>query len=221
MTGPAAHRTLAGLVDDEAPLPGPRACSIMVAVARDAERIERSGRHLGPISADEVELRADGTAVIRGAHSHQQRQTGDPGHEGDRPSPAAASIGQLLFLLISGRLPLGTEDAFEPAARDAFSAEVCSLLARSISQAPGQWPGVGEWRRTLEEEAGALAPPLPRRVLLGRTARRVLLGVGVALLTGATIAALLLAPGWWDSLEEGSTSPSTPVRNAQGLRDSS
>jgi hypothetical protein len=109
----------------------------------------------------------------------------------------------MLFELLTGRPPLGRDDAFEPVVRSALSPRVSGLLARSFSEAPGQWPDAATWCEALEAEAGPMAPPLPPKVANRLRRRRLLLVAGLVLLALATLVVVLLAPTWWDSATEG------------------
>jgi hypothetical protein len=84
-----------------------------------------------------------------------------------------------------------------------LSPALCSLLARSFSDSPGQWPSARTWLDALEVEAGPLAPPLPPSVTSRLRRRRILLIAGLVLLALATLVAVVLAPSWWDSATEG------------------
>lgn len=198
------RRSLAEVVDAEAPVPARRACSIMVAVARELAAGEQAGWDRGSLDAARVQLARDGSVEVLGepgARLHAP-DPGDP--EAPRPGTAAgASIGRLLFELLTGRPPLGRDDAFEPVVTATLSRDVCALLARSFSDAPGQWPDAATWRDALESQVGPMAPPLPPAVVNRLRRRRLLLIAGVVLLVAATLVVLLLAPAWWDSATEG------------------
>jgi len=193
-----AERSLRDLIDAEAPVPPGRAASVAVAVARHLERIEDHGQDVGEIDPDAVVLREDGSVELHWGPA-TPRPEADP--DGPRLGTAGgAAIGRLLFELLIGRPPLGREDAFEPAVLAAYAPSTCSLLARSLSDAPGQWPDAAEWRAALESEAKGLAPPLPPDVVASDRRRRALVGLGVAVLAVATLVVLALAPGWWASV---------------------
>lgn len=199
-----SRRSLADVVDAEAPVPARRACSIMVAVARELELAEQGGWDRGALDASRVQLSRDGSVDVVGEQGSRLHpaDAGDP--DAPRPGTAAgASIGRLLFELLAGRPPLGRDDAFEPVVRSTLSRDVCGLLARSFSDAPGQWPDAATWRAALEAQVGPMAPPLPPAMASRLRRRRLLVIAGALLLVAATLVVLLLAPSWWDSATEG------------------
>lgn len=195
-----AGRSLRDLVDADAPLPPGRAASVMVAVARHVERVEASGRDAGELVADEVVLHADGSVELRRTPVPSPTTPGVPEDGPAMGTAGGAATGRLLFELLVGRPPLGREDAFEPAIVSAFEPATCSLLARSLSESPGQWPRAAEWRRALEAETRGLAPPLPPREQASIRRRRLLVALGLVVLVTATVVVLVLAPTWWASV---------------------
>lgn len=208
MTPPSEVRRLDELVRSEAPLGSRRAASVMVAVAREAARLEAAGRPVGPIGAEQVRLCADASVVL---------EPGATSHEG----AGGASLGALLFELLTGRPPLGREDAYEPAVIASLSPTLRALMARSLSDAPGQWPTAQEWSDSLEAEVGGLAPPLAPRAAARELRRRRLVVLGMAVLLAASLAAVLLAPRWLDSLDEGASAVfGRAVETAQAPRAS-
>jgi hypothetical protein len=195
-------RTIADLVAQDAPVPPRRAGAVVLAVARVVQREEASGTSVGALDASDVAVQADGSvdlaarATTRSTSPLWSTDTIVP-TSGD-PGPAGAAIGRLLFELLIGRPPLGREDAFEPAITVALAPEACALLARSCSEAEGQWPSVDEWVRTLEALAGGQAAPLPPSVVAQHRLRRALVTVGVVVLAACSVGAVLMAPTWWD-----------------------
>lgn len=208
MTGDARtdRRSLQDVVDTEAPVPPARATAIAVAVARHLESLESAGLDAGSVDASRVLLAADGSVAITGVGGGR-RPDADEAGGGTLGTEGGASVGRLLFELLTGRPPLGREDAHEPAVTTALTPELCALLARSFSDAPGQWPDAHTWRCALESEIGGLAPPLTPRQAATARRRRVLVALGMAVLVTATVVILLLAPRWWDSLSEESQAP--------------
>ena len=198
------RRTLAELVDTEAPVPAARATSIMVAVARELAAAEAAGWERGEVVPAQVALAGDGSVEIGGPRGSRLAPADPEDADAPRPGTAAgASIGRMLFELLTGRPPLGRDDAFEPVVLSALSPRVSGLLARSFSDAPGQWPDAVTWRDALEAEAGPMAPPLPPTVANRLRRRRLLLIAGLVLLAVATLVVLVLAPSWWDSATVG------------------
>jgi hypothetical protein len=200
-------RNFRDLVDLEAPLSPSRATAVMVAVAREVERLECSGRAVGRIRAEDVYLAPDGSVSIA-SDVAPPAVGGIPGADG---SEGGASIGWLLFELLTGRRPLGVSDAVEPTIRESYRPEVCSLVLRSFSGSPGQWPDGSAWRTALESQAGGLAPPLPPRQARSDRRRRLAVVFGVVILVIATVAALLLAPRWWDTATDAAGSDATDL----------
>ena len=192
MSPPGRRRTLASLVLHEAPLPPRRAASVMVAVCRELERLEAAGTTVTDLDAERVELDADGSVQIL------------PGGDPDGVA-AGAGVGRLLFELSVGRPPLGSEDAFEPHLTRSMSPGTVSLLARSASGAPGQWPTLSDWSAALGAAAGGQAPPEPPAAIAARRRRRAGITVAAVLLVAVSVVVLVLAPRWWDDAtrEEG------------------
>ena len=198
------RRSLADLVHAEAPVPASRTTSIMVAVSRELAAAESAGWDRGEITADRVALDADGSVEVAGPQGTRLTPLDPADPDAPRPGTAAgASIGRLLFELLTGRPPLGRADAFEPVVLASLSPSVSGLLARSFSDSPGQWPDAATWLEALEVEAGPMAPPLPPAVANRLRRRRLLLVAGLVLLAVATVLVLVLAPSWWDSATEG------------------
>ena len=220
MSTPQPRRALDELIRSEAPVPAGRATSIMVAVARELARSEAAGWDRGALETRQVLLGADGSVEVLGDPGRPIEVPDPTDPDAPRPGTAAgASIGRLLFELLTGRPPLARDDAFEPVARRSLSPSACGLLARSFSDSPGQWPDALTWSDALESEAGPMAPPLPPKVLVAQRRRRLLLLGGLVLLAAATVIVLVLAPSWWDSATEGSLGAA--VRVAQLARTSS
>lgn len=185
MTTPGHGRTLASLVHDDAPLAPRRAASVMVAVCRELERADAAGHPCTDVTAAAVRLAPDGSVRI--------------GRSGSADGVSAgASVGRLLFELLVGRPPLGTEDAFEPHLQASLAPPVVAMVARSCAGSPGQWPSVAEWSVQLGALAGGQAPPLPPRRVMAIRRRRVAIAVALALLLAVSVVVVVLAPRWWD-----------------------
>lgn len=183
-------------------MPAARATAIATAVARHLETIEAAGFDPGRIDPTRLVVSADGSVSLTGAGGRLLED-----HERDDTGPsigteAGASVGRLLFELLVGRAPLGREDAFEPVLVSSLSPRVCALMARSLSDAPGQWPTSGAWRARLEEDIGGQAPPLPPAEQRRQKRHRALMIIGLVVLVGATIAILAMAPVWWSEVNE-------------------
>lgn len=193
-------RCVRDLVEEDAPLVPSRALAVAVAVARHLEWIEEGGTDPGILDSRSIQVAADGSVRIatdapgRGPVRVTAPGSPDPGTGG------GATIGRLLVELLTGRPPLGREDAFEPVVTGALSAAACSLVARSISDAPGQWPDAATWRRALEAASGGQAPPLPPADAARARRRRAAAIAGLVLLVAATVVVLVLAPRWWAQL---------------------
>lgn len=207
-------RSMAEVIAQDAPVATGRALAIMAAVTRTAAALDpdRAPRQL---TADQVHLHEDGGVSL------------DPAtvHAGGSPpeSELGASIGRLLFALLVGRAPFDRDEAFEPALRSSLPASTCALIARSASDAPGQWPDVEEWSDELARVAGPLAPPVPPTERRRARRRRSVLLAGLALLVVLSVVVVWLAPRWWDAAtDEGSLAPADQRPAAvQRLRASS
>jgi hypothetical protein len=186
-------------VHDDAPLTPRRAASVMVAVTRELEHLDPTGKSPIDLRADRIELAADGSVRITG--------TGTP-----HGVTAGAGVGRLLFELLVGRPPLGSEDAFEPHLCEALNPSTVSLLARSASPSPGQWPTVADWSAELALVAGGQAPPEPPSRATSKRRRRLALAVTLLLLASVTVLVLLLAPGWWDAATTEDSAGSTSAQ---------
>lgn len=194
-------RSLASLVEDESPVPVRRAGAVVLAIALAVQRSFAGGTAVGALGAADVSVHADGSVDLAPSpvgSPDAPRWSSETTPGSDAPGPAGASIGRLLFELLIGRAPLGREDAFEPAITDALAPEACALMARSCSDAAGQWPSVDEWIGPLEELAGGQAAPLPPSVVARHRTRRAVLAAGVVVLAAASIGSVLMAPTWWD-----------------------
>lgn len=191
--GDARARTLADVIATEAPLPTGRALALMVAVSRAVDRLDPA---VAPrcIEPDDVVLSVDGTVSLPAADLSAASAGTD--------SELGASIGRMLFALLVGRRPLERDDAFEPSVRAVLPPSTCALIARSASEAPGQWPDVAEWTCELTRVAGALAPPVPAPERRRSRRRRSALTVAMVLLVVASVVLVLLAPRWWDSAND-------------------
>lgn len=209
-------RRLSDVVDRDAPLPGARAMALVAAVARTVEAMDPAA---APIRLDpsEVLLHDDGAVVVvAGAESVACADAAD--------SELGASIGRMLFALLVGRAPLSRDEGYEPVLRAALPLTTCALVARSASDAPGQWPSPQEWVDELDRVAGAHTPPLPPVEQRRRRRRRTLLVAALLTLAAVSLAAALLAPTWWDdATDEGAVpAPSAVLApSGQSERDSS
>lgn len=209
-------RTLADLVAEAAPMPGRRAAAVMVAVGRAVERLEAAGATPVGVQAESVRLHEDGSVeftVERTAIAPE-----DPSDWVRPGTEAAASLGRLYFELLVGRAPLDRSEAFEPVITASLAPPGCALLARSIADAPAQWPTATQWCDHFECAAGGLAPPVTPAERRRARRRRLAVVAAVALLVVATVLVVLVAaPRWWDAAttEERSASP------VQRPRDSS
>lgn len=214
MTTAAGERRLSELILTEAPLPAPRALALMVAVSRQVlSTAPAATPHR--LTATEVRLHADGSVTF------DPEPAPDPTESAQQDDEIGAAIGRLLFELMVGRAPLDRSEAFEPVIRAALPASVCSLLARSFSDAPGQWPTLDEWAVELEAAAGGQAPPIPAPERRALRRRSVLLVAALVALIAATVLVLVLAPGWWDAATDDDAAPlsaSVPRRNTAALR---
>jgi hypothetical protein len=179
-------------------VPVRRAGAVMLAVALAMQRAEASGAPVGAVSAEDVTVHADGSVDLAPTTTPSAAIRAGEAAPDAAPGPAGAAIGRLLFELLVGRAPLGREDAFEPAITDALPPEACALMARSCSDAIGQWPDVDDWVRSLEGVAGGQAAPLPPSVVAVNRTRRALLVAGVVALAAASVGSVLMAPTWWD-----------------------
>jgi len=210
-----AARPLQDLVATEAPLPARRAAAVLLSVARGMRSEQLHGRDPGPLRSADVILHDDGSVDLRPSG------TTDPDPpDPDRPGPAGASLGRLLFELLVGRPPLDRADALEPAITDTLEPADCALVARSCSEAPGQWPSVDEWVDALTRIAGSQAPP-PAPAERARQRRRIrLIGAGLAALALASVLSLVLTPVWWRGADEQrpdtTTSSTTQGEGADG-----
>ena len=124
----------------------------------------------------------------------------------DTVDGAGAAIGRLFFELLVGRAPLDRSDAFEPSLTAALGPSVCALIARSCSDFEGQWPSINEWSAALLDLAGGQATPPTAAERASALRRRILVGIGIALLVAISILVVLWAPGWWDGANEAALS---------------
>ncbi len=192
------ERSLAELIHREAPVPLRRAASITLAVVRELEQHPGSVGPDGVLAAEHVELHADGSVGLPAAV--RPSGVGDPlGLAATPPSAAGAASGRLLFELLIGRPPLDRADALEPAVRQVLDPGDLALLARSCSDAEGQWPELAEWRVVLTPLAGGQATDPPPAALAAARRRQVLVLLGVFVLVAVTVLVVLLAPAWWDA----------------------
>ncbi|MEI2700427.1 MAG: hypothetical protein V9E94_19615 [Microthrixaceae bacterium] len=196
MTG-ARRQTLAHLAASQAPLRPRRAAAIMLAVVDEVLHTPHRFA-LSALGSDRVELDEHGAIHMA---------TIDPGGTGPsvgsdssgwEPDQLGADVGKLFFLLLVGRPPRGSEDAFEPHLRSALNDELVSLVARSCADSPGQWPDAADWRAPLERFAGSASPGPPPHRLRARRRRSLVLAIAMAALIAVTLVVLLLTPRWWD-----------------------
>lgn len=216
-------RTVADVIADDAPVATGRALAIMAAIARTVAALD-PGRAPHLLTAERVRLHEDGSVSldvdpIGGEAGATGRGAGPTDASGPpQAGELGASIGRLLFALVVGRPPFDREEAFEPAVRAALPASTCALIARSASQAPGQWPTVEDWTDELTRIAEPLAPPLPATERRRARRRRVTLLAALVLLVVVSTVVVWLAPRWWDAAtDEGSLAPD-PAPSAQPLR---
>ncbi len=198
MTG-ERRQSIAELAARQAPLRPRRAAAITLAVVDEVLHVARSHAPM-TLDPERIDVDENGAIHIDEAHgAHVGRPTGpSPGRPDPDPGHVGADVGHLLFLLLVGRPPRGSEDAFEPHVRTELSSELTSLLARSCSPSPGQWPGVAEWAQPLALFAGAASPGPPPHRVRERRRRKLVLGIALAALIAVTATVLLLTPGWWD-----------------------
>lgn len=220
----ARNQRLSDVVELDAPLPGSRAMALTAAIARTVATLDPtdSPARLDP---SEVVLHDDGTVTV--APRAGAARCTDPAD-----SELGASIGRMLFTLLVGRAPLSRDEGYEPALRAALPMTTCALVARSASDAPGQWPSPEEWVAELARVAAAHAPPPPPAERRRNRRRRQVLVAALIALVAASLAAAVLAPRWWDDAtddgREGALAApaqhwSTPAQSglAQSVRDSS
>ena len=187
-------RTVAEVIADDAPVAAGRALAIMAAVTRTATALDPD-RAPTRLTADQVRLHEDGSVSLDAARA----DIGSPATGSPDESELGASIGRLLFALLVGRPPFDREEAFEPTLRAALPASTCALIARSASEAPGQWPTVDDWTDELTNVAGPLTPPLPAPERRRARRRRIILLAALALLAAVSVVVVWLAPRWWDA----------------------
>lgn len=200
------ERRLSDVIETEAPVQVGRALAIMVAVSRAVGALDPASVP-ARIEADDVRLREDGSVALDPSVA--------PRADGDE-AEAGASLGRLLFALLVGRRPLHRDDAFEPSLRAELPPSTCALIARSASNAPGQWPSVEQWTDELTHVAGPHAPALPPPERRRVRRRRAVLAAALVVLAVASIVAVWLAPSWWDGAtdSEGSLAPVAQVERA-------
>ncbi len=119
------------LIAADAPLPPGRALALMVAVTRTVAALDPE-RAPSRLEADQVRLHEDGSVSFEVPRTHEP--AGSPAPEPE----LGASIGRLLFALLTGRAPVGRDDAFEPTLRAALAPSTCALIARLCLGGP--WP---------------------------------------------------------------------------------
>ena len=199
---PSAGRTLATLVQAEAPIAPRRAAAIVLAVARRLQDAPGTVGPSGVLASGRVHLHGDGSVAIDAVPAGQQAAASAATLTTNAtPSSAAgAAIGRLLFELLVGRPPLDRADALEPAITVALPPHDAALLARSCSELEGQWPDLEQWIDVLVRLAGGQATDPTPAERSARRRRQTLLGLGVALLVAVTVAVILLAPLWWDAV---------------------
>lgn len=191
----ATRRTLASLIESEAPVRTPRAAAVMLAVSEEAVRRRSRGHPPFRLEADRVVLHADGSVEL-GEPTEAHDPIDDPVHgtNGDATHDAtAASVGVLLIELAAGRAPIDRADAAHLATGARLAPDVVSLVVRSAGE-PAHWPSLTEWHEALVEIAGAHAAPTAPGLRRARALRLVLVAVGVtalaAISAGLVVAAL-------------------------------
>ncbi|MHB1138367.1 MAG: hypothetical protein ACYC2O_05370 [Microthrixaceae bacterium] len=184
------------MIARDAPVSLRRAASIALAVGRAIDAHPGAVGPTGVLRSGEVVLHADGSVGL----PPPVRTNLTAAETAATPSTAAgAAIGRLLFELLIGRPPLGRADALEPALVEALAPPDLALLARSCSDAEGQWPGHPQWQQVLSRLAGGQATdPSPAEHAASRR-RQALVVLGLLVLVAATVLVVLLAPGWWDA----------------------
>ena len=199
---PNAGRTLATLVQREAPIALRRAAAIVLAVARRLHDAPGTVDPSGVLVSERVHLHRDGAVSIEALPAEQRAARSEAMllTSATPSSAAGAAVGRLLFELLVGRPPLDRADAFEPAITAALDPHDAALLARSCSELEGQWPDLEQWIDVLGRLAGGQATDPTPAERAARRRRQTLLGLGVAVLVAVTLAVILLAPVWWDAV---------------------
>ncbi len=246
MTQEARTRTLAELIAAEAPIATRRSIALVSALAHELKELEPARRQ-DFVGADQIVLAEDGSVEIlvpvtdagaaespppgdvaeeseatnSAAHTDGSQRAGQFDYGTTEADAAGATVGRLWFELLIGRPPLGSQDAYEPALISTLEPAQRSLIARSCSSSPGQWPRLRDWTTELDRAAGgqALPPPPARRAAARR--RAIVAFVALIVLVVTTIAVLVLAPGWWDGATEDGSSTVQPEHPAQSWRTSS
>jgi len=239
VTDPPRARTLASLVRAESPLPARRAAAVLLPVVRQLRRDEAAGRHIADLRSQEVLLSTDGSVQIRrvvsrspGPDMASEPEIASGPEMGRAPEmerapemtigqevAAGACVGRLMVELLVGRPALGRDDALEPHITSSLPMRTTTLLARSCDDVSGQWPDLEQWATELATLAGAAAAPLAPAELASRRRRRIGLVVGTAILVALSVAAVILAPRWWDAAtsEEGSPAVATATAPGHGV----
>ncbi len=175
----------------------------MVAVAEEVLRREAAGEPVGVLRSVDVALSGDGSVTLPPTPDEE----GPVDDATASPAAGGATLGRLYFELLVGRRPLERADAHEPAITAALDPSVCALLARSIGDAPGQWPDPATWAETFAAVAGGLAPPPPPTQVRRERRRRWAALVALGILAAVTLAIVLAVPSWWEGTSEGSGPP--------------
>lgn len=211
MTG-ARRQSLAALAAEEAPLRPRRAAAVILAVLDEVLQTPlASGSSL---EADQVVLDEHGAIHIPAVDPARMVGPDQSDPRSSELDQRGADVGRLFFLLLLGRPPRGSEDAFEPHLLSELSEDLVSLVARACSPSPGQWPDLHEWTQPLEKFAGAVSPGLPPHRRRAQRRRRLAVGIAMAALIAVTLAVLLLTPRWWDTAtsDEGLGSPTPTIQ---------
>jgi hypothetical protein len=209
MTGPAAPaRSLASLLDEQAPLPAPRAAAVMSAVGDQAVRALATGANLTDLGPEQVLLHEDRSISFDLGRA--------PGAGGAATGVAVgACVGRMFFHALTGRPPLGADDAFEPHLTAQLEPRTIALLSSSCSDAPGQWPGAATWAQEFAHIAGPLRAPEPPSVRAQRRRRQLVIGLALTILALISVVVVLAAPGWWadatEPTDEGGLAADRPV----------
>ncbi|MGB3410087.1 MAG: hypothetical protein WBA45_02725 [Microthrixaceae bacterium] len=204
------QRNLAELIASEAPVGSRRALAITLAMVDELIDLTRNGQNPSRFSPTQVDLGIDGSVsfdfVDANAGFDDEEWSEVP--RSARPSECAASVGHALFELLMARAPVDSSDAFEPGITSKLTPALSSLIVRSISDSPTQWPTLDLWAATLAPQVrGSATPPPPARERRDRR-RRVISVALLVLLAAISVLVISQAAGWWNNAtrDEGSIS---------------